>query len=933
LNHALNTLRKAKNNNKLTIFVGAGISKSANLPSWDELIANIKADLSISESENDYLKIAQLYYLSCGESAYYQNLRQYFPNSVQPTIIHKLIFELKPKNIVTTNWDILLEKSAQNNGFIYDIISKDEHLVLSELENYIIKMHGDFESNNIVFKEDDYINYENNFPLISNYIKSILSTNTILFLGYSYSDINLKHIVKWLQNNSAFMPSMFLISFIEDKNQIKYLENFGITTLLLTDENSRFKLDSSYSNKLATFLDKLNSSKNWHDDLNTLSDLHVVNIVYEKLKPLDELNAILLKQIQTTLTNCGFTYQAFIDQLDKISNLTFLTIYDKILTGDFNKEIRELYNKFRVILNNSSNNSHKEIANKINVIMLILRKANIDGYIKTPDNDTKEFSFFKVDRQINYIENLLYNFNFDNDDGENSDINSLMQAAFFQYQKYQYQQAYKVNSRVIELCLEQKNYTKLFLAMFNHNVLLIHLKSTLHNFGKNKQYRATSEAWQYQIKSYDLNEKYYELPKKTQQILSQTKPFISYEYLYQFSSEIEEELDKKIKQEKSIENNGTLTWDSNVTRNYSKHKNLVSFVLNNYIMIERSAEYRQINKKLIRISLIRQLKKKSFSLDKLEVYTIVKYINHKDLIDITSEFKEFQLSIDNKVLNWLILKVLPNVVSLYSEKNTIYSRFSDELKNIFYLCQFATLTSKQSKEGIQQIKALISKGRVEIDIYRSINNFILNTEKAEEKDLTLIIELMINKIICKTGNFHDYQAIEYNYLWSPFKHLNERGFLYQNKPLVKKLLNELEEHDIEQQVKISQRFLINLYHISSEEIKDLIKTFMLNIKLDDIGVKSDRNDYPIKSYGFKVSFKLFLAISEIIDVTDELIEAVKKYPEEDQDNLFFLGRITNQVKYLVEELNIEKLKELLLQLLTVVDDVNEKLRTNNTMII
>lgn len=924
MNHALNILRKAKNNNKLTIFVGAGISKSANLPLWSELITNIKSELSISESENDYLKIAQLYYLSCGESAYYQNLRQYFPNSVQPTIIHKLIFELKPKNIVTTNWDILLEKSAQNNGFIYDVISKDEHLVLSELDNHIIKMHGDFENNNIVFKEDDYINYENNFPLISNYIKSILSTNTILFLGYSYSDINLKHIVKWLQNNSAFMPSMFLISFIEDKNQIKYLENFGITTLLLTDENSRFKLDSSYSNKLATFLDKLNSSKNWHEDLNTLSDLQVVNIVYEKLKPLDELNAILLKQIQTTLTNCGFTYQAFIDQLDKISNLTFLTIYDKILTGDVNEKTRTLYNKFRVILNNLNHNSPKEITAKINAIIVILHKANIDGYIKMPDIDTKEFGFFKIDRQINYIENLLYNFNFDNDDGENSDINSLMQATFFQYQKYQYQQAYKVNSRVIELCLEQKNYTKLFLAMFNHNVLLGHLKST-----KTNNIEPTSGAWQ----SYDLDEKYHEFPKKTQQILSQTRPFVSYEYLYQLSSEIEEELDKKIKQKKSIENNGILTWDSNVTRNYSKHKNLVSFVLNNYIMIERSAEYRQVNKKFIRISLIRQLKKKAFSLDKLEVYTIVKYINHKDLIDITSEFKDFQLSIDNKVLNWLILKVLPNVVILYSENNTIYSHFSDELKNIFYLCQFTTLTSKQSKEGIQQIKALISKGRVEIDIYRSINNFILNTEKSEEKDLTLIIELMINKIICKTGNFHDYQAIKYNYLWSPFKHLNERGFLYQNKPLVKKLLNELEEHDIEQQVEISQKFLINLYHISSEEIKDLIKTFMLNIKLDNIGVKSDRNGHPIKSYGFKVSFKLFLAISEIIDITDELIEAVKKYPEEDKNNLFFLGRITNQVKYLVEELNIEELKELLLKLLTVVDDVNEKLRTNNTMII
>jgi len=60
-------------------------------------------------------------------------------------------------------------------------------------------MHGDFNNHNIVFKEDDYLDYQYNFPLIENYIKSILSTHTVLFSGCSYNDINYKQIMKWLQ--------------------------------------------------------------------------------------------------------------------------------------------------------------------------------------------------------------------------------------------------------------------------------------------------------------------------------------------------------------------------------------------------------------------------------------------------------------------------------------------------------------------------------------------------------------------------------------------------------------------------------------------------------------------------------------------------------------------------------------------------------------
>lgn len=65
---------------------------------------------------------------------------------------------------------------------------------------------GILDSTIFVFKEDDYLQYSQNFPLVENYIKGIFSTCTIVFLGYSYSDYDLKQIVSWISNISKATP-------------------------------------------------------------------------------------------------------------------------------------------------------------------------------------------------------------------------------------------------------------------------------------------------------------------------------------------------------------------------------------------------------------------------------------------------------------------------------------------------------------------------------------------------------------------------------------------------------------------------------------------------------------------------------------------------------------------------------------------------------
>lgn len=916
MNCDINILKNSNDNNKLTVFVGAGVSKSSNLPDWSELISNIKKELGINKEESDYLKIAQLFYLSCGEAVYYQRLKDYFPENIEPTIIQKLIFDLKPANIITTNWDNLLEKTAQANGFIYDVVSRDEHLVQSKLQNHIIKMHGDFRDNNIVFKEDDYINYKNNFPLIENYVKSILSTNAILFLGYSYSDINLKQITKWIQNNSTVIPPMFLVVFKEDKNQSKYLENFGIKTIVIKNEDISFGLDS-YSNKLATFLRDLIAPQEEHIDLQKMSDLDIVNFVNERLKPLDKLNAILLTQIQTTLTNCRFIYSP-----TKKGNVVLLQFHN-YMSYDINKKVRDIYKRFKEVLKKKKFSESEEYI--ILEICSILYKANIDGIVLSEENahTIESFEFPKIiTSKINYNEKLLCIFKFDDFEANENNIKQLMKKAFIYYQKYDFFKAYNLNEKIIKLCLKQQNYIVLFLAMFNQNILLRKIQDPwyLQDTDEKDKYQIAQDNMR--LRPYNLDEKFYELPKPIQQILQDIKPFVSFDYLYKFTSEIDDELGEKILQKKAMERNDGVTWDTNVTRNYSKQKNLIHFVLSNFIMMERSYQFITINKKLIKISLIRQMQKQFFIFDKMELFAIVKYITHKDLMELLKEFDDINFNFSTKTINWLIIKVFSNIVKLFNGDNSLYSHFADELKNILYLCTLQKLTKKQTQIVLEQTRTLISNSKINLDIYELINRLIDEQDNININDLLDILEMMINKVICNKGNIWDYEAIGNNYFWSPFKHLHEQKIVYENFSLIEKLLKELENYPDEQKIQLSKGFLINIYNISNDNIKQLIKDFMLSIELGELSKLKLDDLTAYDEYSLKISFKLFLAIKEFIEIDNDFINDIKLYALRKISN--YVGEITNQVNYLVEKRDIKDLEEPLNHLREFINKISQE---------
>lgn len=225
----INLFREKAENNKLIIFVGSGVSLNVDgMPSWYSLIQKMAQTINYSKcstcknskdgcsdfcllkedySTDELLKIPQYVY-NKSKDLYDKILKENIKDVSVDAPLSEAIFDINPVHIITTNYDTLLESSKNEFCEQYQVIVHDKDLLNAEKSKYIIKMHGDINDlDTIILKEEDYLNYSQEHVLLELFVKSLLVDHTILFLGYSLNDYNIKLIISWLnymrsQNNA-----------------------------------------------------------------------------------------------------------------------------------------------------------------------------------------------------------------------------------------------------------------------------------------------------------------------------------------------------------------------------------------------------------------------------------------------------------------------------------------------------------------------------------------------------------------------------------------------------------------------------------------------------------------------------------------------------------------------------------------------------------
>lgn len=141
LNKFLSDIKQDSQNDKLTFFIGSGVSRNSGMPSWESVIKEFAKDLGIEHfSNDDYLDIPEKYYNKFGRLEYNKKLSLLLNIPAKNIDIQKKLYELNPSYIITTNWDELLENASNEvENSEYSVVSNDNELSKIDNSKLIIK--------------------------------------------------------------------------------------------------------------------------------------------------------------------------------------------------------------------------------------------------------------------------------------------------------------------------------------------------------------------------------------------------------------------------------------------------------------------------------------------------------------------------------------------------------------------------------------------------------------------------------------------------------------------------------------------------------------------------------------------------------------------------------------------------------------------------
>ena len=190
-------------NRQAILFAGAGVSMTVGLPSWRTLIDHIRQEMGldpavVSDSDVNYLTLAEYYRIRMGSIG---PLRSWMDRSwtipdeaLRTSRVHELICQLDFPIVYTTNFDRNLETAFQLRGkdFVKIVSAKDIARVRDGVTQ-IVKFHGDFDDDqSIVIAETDYLDRLSFESPLDIKFRSDALGKTILFVGYSLSDMNIR---------------------------------------------------------------------------------------------------------------------------------------------------------------------------------------------------------------------------------------------------------------------------------------------------------------------------------------------------------------------------------------------------------------------------------------------------------------------------------------------------------------------------------------------------------------------------------------------------------------------------------------------------------------------------------------------------------------------------------------------------------------------
>ena len=284
---------------QMSVMIGAGFSKNANpaYPNWEELLVPVYCELqSISEAtlstdkrkkieqeiSKNPSKIAQEYIDMKGRREDLDIYIENFFDSIEHDKtnyleLHETLLSLNWYNIITTNWDTLLEQA--NSKKDYELVKTAKDLSKRN-HRLIIKIHGSLRTRDeqkqetygfddscdggcYIITTEDYNTYQALHTTFSKFMEIQILQNSFCLIGFSGNDPNFKYWIKELKrtmtkggNTEEPNPIFFIDTSTEypDPATLQYYKNNYIVRISL-DESVKYIKGSL--NKIETTISDL----------------------------------------------------------------------------------------------------------------------------------------------------------------------------------------------------------------------------------------------------------------------------------------------------------------------------------------------------------------------------------------------------------------------------------------------------------------------------------------------------------------------------------------------------------------------------------------------------------------------------------------------------------------------------------------------------
>lgn len=197
------------------ILVGAGFSLNASTvsadtpkpPLWSDLNKDLTTEIYPSKADRtraptNPLRIAEEYRTVLGQASLDDFIKKRFPDkSWLPGDLHQALLELEWSDVLTTNWDTLLERAAGKlRDRVYEVVKYEADLPHARAPR-IVKLHGTLgDPTPLIFAEEDYRTYPVKHAAFVNLARQIFIENELCLIGFSGDDPNFLEWAGWVRD-------------------------------------------------------------------------------------------------------------------------------------------------------------------------------------------------------------------------------------------------------------------------------------------------------------------------------------------------------------------------------------------------------------------------------------------------------------------------------------------------------------------------------------------------------------------------------------------------------------------------------------------------------------------------------------------------------------------------------------------------------------